>query len=83
MSSSRTQIGSRADEALVQDLDPRAFDEAHLQQAPLEFGGGQTTGGRSRLDIGDHAGEAPAAIGKRHHLVASGQNGNISVTVGH
>lgn len=56
------------DKALVQDLDPRAFDEAHLQQAALKFRGGETASGGAGPNFGDHAGKATLAICQRHHI---------------
>ena len=56
------------DKALVQDLDPRAFDEAHLQEEALKFRGGETVGGDAGPNFSDHAGKATLPICQRHHF---------------
>ena len=50
------------DKSLVQDLDPRAFDEAHLQEEALKFRSGETASGDAGPNFGDHAGKATLPI---------------------
>ena len=56
--STRTAIGIAADDAFVQDLDPRALDEAEFDQPAFKLGVGQCRACLAGGEMLDHAGEA-------------------------